>query len=215
MINMIENLSKLNIVRIGSHITFSSLKEIGIKIVESFCDIIEDFTLSHYNSPALDSIDAHFLTLVLQDTYEGHTLGITDADLKTRDDDEFYNSILGGKNPKNDVAVVSTKKLSPVTIDTDNDYELYVARTLKVSIHEVGHNLGLTDHASYQTADDGSLCPMSRGEFNKFGYIGYVRAIVDSRGFNFCDECMDFLEKTFRYRGKWAHLLKDGLQFAS
>lgn len=212
---MIENFSTLNIVRIGSHITFSSLQEIGIKILESFCDIIEDFNLSHYNSPVLDSIDAHFLTLILHDKYEGHTLGITDADLKTDDDDEFYNTILGGKNPKNDVAVVSTKKLSPVVINSENDYDLYVARTLKVSIHEVGHNLGLSDHASYQTADDGSLCPMSRGEFNKFGYVGYVRAIVDSRGLNFCDECADFLKKIYGHRSKWAKLLKDGLQYAS
>ena len=212
---MIDNLSKLNIVRVGSHITFSSLKEIGSKIVVSFLEIIEDFTLSHYDSPLLDSIDAHFLTLVLQDNYEGHTLGITDADLKTSDEDEFYNSILGGKNPDNDVAVVSTKKLSPKNINSDYDYDLYVSRALKVSIHEVGHNLGLIDHASYKTADDGSLCPMSRGEFNKFGYVGYVRAIVDSRGLNFCDECADFLKNTYIYRSKWTKLLKDGLHFAS
>jgi len=211
---MIENFSQLNIVRIGCHITFSSLKEIGIKIIESFSDIIEDFNLSHYNTPILDSIDAHFLTLILQEEYEGHTLGITDADLKTSDDDEFYNSILGGKNPKNDVAVVSTKKLGPAAIESENDYTLYVDRTLKVSLHEVGHNLGLTDHSSYQTANDGSLCPMSRGEFNKFGYIGYVRAIVDSRGFNFCDECTEFLKRIYGYRVKWTGLLKDGLQFA-
>jgi predicted Zn-dependent protease len=211
---MIENLSRLNIVRIGSHITFSSLKEIGIKIVGSFRDIIEDFTLSHYNTPVLDSIDAHFLTLILHDEYEGHTLGITDADLRTSDEDEFYNSILGGKNPENDVAVVSTKKLSPAEITSENDYDLYVARTLKVSLHEVGHNLGLTDHASYQTAQDGLLCPMSRGEFNKFGYFGYVRAIVDSRGLNFCEECTDFLKEIYRYRGNWVNFLRDGLQFA-
>jgi len=84
-----------------------------------------------------------------------------------------------------------------------------------ISIHEVGHNWGLSDHASYQTADDGSLCPMSRGEFNKFGYVGYVRAIVDSRGLNFCDECTDFLKKIYGYRSKWSTLLKDGLQLAS
>ena len=114
MIGMLDNLSTLNIVRIGSHITYSSLKEIGIKSMESFRGIIVEFTVSHYNSLVVDSIDAHFLTLILHDEYEGHTLGITDADLKTKDDDEFYNSIFGGKNPSNDVAVVSTKKLKKV-----------------------------------------------------------------------------------------------------
>ena len=39
---------------------------------------------------------------------------------------------------------------------------------------------------------------MSKGEFNKFGYGGYVKAIVDQRGFDFCDECVYFLEKSRR-----------------
>ncbi len=204
---MRQNLSKLNIVRIGSHITYSSLKEIGCKIVESFSDIIEEFTLSPYNTPSVDSIDANLLTIILHDEYEGHTLGITDADLKTREENEFYNSIFGGKNPRNDVAVVSTKRLSPPELNSEKDYDLYVARTSKVSLHEVGHNLGLTDHASYQASHDGSLCPMSRGEFNKFGYIGYVRAVIDSRGFDFCEECTEFLKKIYGYRNEWAKLL--------
>jgi len=45
----------------------------------------------------------------------------------------------------------------------------------------VGNNFGLVDHASYKLAPDGLLCPMSRGEFNKFGYRGYVKVIVDGR----------------------------------
>jgi hypothetical protein len=77
------------------------------------------------------------------------------------------------------------------------NYELFIARTLKVSLHEVGHNLGLTDHAAYRKAPDGTLCPMSRGEFNKFGYKGYVQAIVDGRGFRFCDDCSDFLSRAY------------------
>ncbi|MBW1696789.1 MAG: hypothetical protein JRH18_16945 [Deltaproteobacteria bacterium] len=211
---MLHNLSNLNIVRIGSYISYSSLKELGDRILESFRGLIEEFKLSHLDSPFLDSIDAQLLTMILHDQYGGHTLGITDADLKTRDEDEFYNSIFGGKNPKNDVAVVSTKKLSPPEIKSDADYNLYVARTLKVSLHEVGHNFGLTDHASYKVAKDGALCPMSKGEFNKFGYMGYVRAIIDSRGLNFCDECTYFLNKMQAYRNKISKLLKDGMQLA-
>ena len=130
---MIADLSKLNIVRIGSHITYSSLKEIGMKIIESLGDIIEEFSLFHFNTPVIDSVDANLLTLILHDEYEGHTLGITDADLKIRDEDEFYNSVFGGKNPNNNVAVVSTKKLAPPQIDSEKDYKLYVNRTLKVA----------------------------------------------------------------------------------
>ena len=159
---MLTDTSKLNLVRIGSDITYSSLKKIGDGISESFDGLIEEVNVSHHDSPVVDSIDAQLLTMILDEEFGGHILGITDADLKTRDDDEFYNSILGGKNPRNDVAVVSTKKLIPLNLNSDLEYELFIDRTLKVSLHEVGHNLGLTDHASYKHTAQGTLCPMSR-----------------------------------------------------
>lgn len=199
---MLQNNYKLNLVRIGSDITYSSLKEIGSGLLASFTGIINEIDLAHYESPLIDSIDAQLLTLILGDEYVGNTLGITDADLKIDDGDEFYNSILGGKNPNNDVAVVSTKKLIPTKMVSEAQIDLYVDRTTKVALHEVGHNFGLTDHASFKPAADGSLCPMSRGEYNKFGYRGYVRAIVDGRGFSFCDECRHFLRSVYG----WQHL---------
>jgi len=212
---MRENRSVLNIVRIGSYISFSSLKEIGNTILESFQGIIDEFRLLHHDGPLIESIDAYLLTTILHEEFGGLILGITDVDLKTKDTDEFYNSIFGGKNPQNDVAVVSTKKLSPKTINSKEDYNLFIDRTLKVSLHEVGHNFGLTDHGSYKATPDGSLCPMSKGEFNKFGYRGYVKAIIDGRGLRFCDECTYFLRKTCGYRSQLAGLLKDGLEFLS
>lgn len=208
---MLKNISKLNLVRVGSYITYSSLKEIGNGLLESFRGIIGEISLSHHESPVVDSIDAQLLTLILGEEYCGNTLGITDADLKVDDEDEFYNSIIGGKNPKNDVAVVSTKKLTPRNMVSDKEIDLFIDRTTKVALHEVGHNLGLTDHASFKPATDGSLCPMSRGEFNKFGYRGYVRAIVDGRGLKFCDECSDFLRSIYGYRRASKGLIKDGL----
>jgi len=209
---MLSDTSKLNLVRIGSDITHSSLKKIGDGISESFEGIIEEINVSHHDSPVVDSIDAQLLTMILDQEYGGHILGITDADLKTRDDDEFYNSILGGKNPRNDVAVVSTKKLIPLPLDSDMEYELFIDRTLKVSLHEVGHNLGLTDHASYRHTAEGTLCPMSRGEFNKFGYRGYVKVIIDGRGLIFCDECTHFLKSVYgSITPSTTKLLKDSL----
>jgi predicted Zn-dependent protease len=208
---MIKKPSELNIVRIGSDITFSSLKKIGSGIIESFRGIIKEVNFLHHDSPVVESIDAQLLTMILDEEYAGPTLGITDADLKTDDDDEFYNSILGGKNPKNDVAVVSTNKLTPQKIDSDRGYDLFIDRTLKVSLHEVGHNFGLTDHASFQPASNSRLCPMSRGEFNKFGYRGYVKVIVDGRGRNFCEECIHFLKSVYHPGLPPAKFLKDAL----
>jgi hypothetical protein len=208
---MLKISSKLNIVRIGSYITYSSLKKIGDGILESFRGVINDIELTHHDSPVVESIDAQLLTMILEEEYGGHTLGITDADLKTDDDDAFYNSILGGKNPKNDVAVVSTNKLTPQNITSEREYDLFIDRTLKVSLHEVGHNFGLTDHASYRLAQYGLLCPMSRGEFNKFGYRGYVKVIIDGRGLNFCDECIGFIKNVYGRERPSERLLKDAL----
>jgi hypothetical protein len=212
---MLENISKLNLVRIGSDITYSSLKKIGDDLLGSFYGIIGEVDLLHHDSPMIDSIDAQLLTLILGEEYIGNTLGITDADLKIDDGDEFYNSIIGGKNPKNDVAVVSTKKLTPRRMDSDEEIDLFIDRTTKVALHEVGHNFGLTDHASFKPAPDGSLCPMSRGEFNKFGYRGYVRAIVDGRGLKFCDECSGFLTARVKRAGKGRDCLSCKLEAAS
>jgi predicted Zn-dependent protease len=194
------NTSVLHIVRTGSDITFSSLKVIGGRILDAFDGAIQAFELTRHPTPVVDRIDAYLLTMVLDQEYGGHVLGITDADLQTDDADEFYNSIFGGKNPRNDVAVVSTRKLCPDRIDSQRAYARFLDRTLKVSLHEVGHNLGLTDHAAFRTTPEGTLCPMSRGGSNKFGYVGYLRAIIDGRGTTFCDECLYFLRQIHGHR---------------
>jgi len=70
---MLENISKLNIVRIGSYITHSSLKEIGNKLLESFQGKIKEFKVSHYDSLVIDNINAYLLTMILDEKYGGHT----------------------------------------------------------------------------------------------------------------------------------------------
>jgi len=62
---MLKGVSKLNIVRIGSYITYSSLKYIGAGILESFGGMIDEVELSHHNSPVVESIDALLLTMIL------------------------------------------------------------------------------------------------------------------------------------------------------
>lgn len=194
---MLGDIDNLTIVRVGNVVSYSTLKWIGDRLSSAFQGIIRRVAVTHHESPISGSIDAYLLTMILNSEYRGHILGITDADLKTRDADEFYNVIIGGKNPRNDVAVVSTRKLCPDRIESDKDYELFVERTLKVALHEVGHNLGLTDHGHYAFATGGALCPMSKGEFNKFGYQGYVRVVIDGRGVTFCDDCDRFLKMMY------------------
>jgi hypothetical protein len=58
-------------------------------------------------------------------------------------------------------------------------------------------------------ARDGMLCPMSRGEYNKFGYKGYIKIIIDGRGQQFCDDCAYFLNKIYGYKCSAKNILKD------
>ena len=77
---MLGNRSRLNIVRIGNNISYSSLKEVGNEILNSFQGVINEFQLSHHSSPYIGSIDAQLLTMILHEEIGGHTLGITDAE---------------------------------------------------------------------------------------------------------------------------------------
>jgi len=52
---------------------------------------------------------------------------------------------------------------------------------------------------------------MSKGEFNKFGYLGYIRIIIDGRGLTFCDECTNFLTRSHGFHHRTVNVLKDGL----
>ena len=90
---MVGNALIIHIIRAGSDISYSSLEIIGNRISDSSRGTIKEFKLARHKAPIVDSIDAYFLTKILHQEYEGHVLGITDADLKTNDEDEFYNSI--------------------------------------------------------------------------------------------------------------------------
>ncbi|MBC8463717.1 MAG: hypothetical protein H8D61_01935, partial [Deltaproteobacteria bacterium] len=110
---MLEKRTQLNIVRIGSYMTFSSLKEIGKRIVETFAGLIGEFSLSHYNAPVVESIDAYLLTMVLHDKYGGPILCITDPDLKNSDREEYYKSLVGGENTQKKVALGFPHQIHP------------------------------------------------------------------------------------------------------
>lgn len=201
MIGNLETLSNLNIISIDRNVEYATLQKIAEKIKESFADIIKQTNIGTLKNPFLediniDSIDTFLLTMILNQSYpNSHTLGITSAELTTKDQDAPYGIVTGGKNPRNDVAVISTKRLAS---RKNPEYNLLIDRTAKVAIHEVGHNLGLTDHRDFQSAKDGNLCPMSKGELNKFGYEGYVKAVIDQRGLILCDDCKRFLRQVYK-----------------
>ena len=196
---IIQNFARLNIVRISCDIIPSGMKSIKHGVAEAFNDTIGEINILIDDSPYFSSIDAFFITMVIANDYPGNSLGITDANLKTKDEDAVYNTLLGGKNPNNDSAVISTKWLAPPKIEFDNEWELYLSRIIKEVIHEAGHNYGLIDHQPNEMASDGNLCPMSRGDkFKNYDIPGYVKYVVDRRGFRFCEDCGNFIKNIYK-----------------
>jgi archaemetzincin len=76
----------------------------------------------------------------LEKTHGGRILGITKDDMYT----EGLNFIFGQAKLKGRVAIVSICRLDPSFFHQPRDDELLELRTVKETIHEVGHVLGLS-----------------------------------------------------------------------
>ena len=172
--------------------TFTTLKKIGESILNSFDGAISRYSLAHHDAPVYSRIDATLLALLLDEQFGGHVLGITDADLICKDD--FFDSIFAGKLTKSDVALVSLRRLEMPGFTSKIDRETLMQRLTKASLHEIGHNFGLDHHYSLRKGGDGQLCPMSKGNYNKYGEVSYIRAIIDGRGYRFCNECYESIK---------------------
>jgi len=190
-----DALASLKLVRIGEPISETSLRSFAQKIVDSFLHLIHDVALIQYDPPPFEAIEAKLLTRSLDQEVGGHILGVTGADLFDSSCDDFFSFMFGGKDNSNDVAVVSTRRLQSDGAEVAP--ELAGARLLKVAIHELGHNFGLLHHYGHDKADDGAYCPMTKGDFNRFGERAYVRAVIDARGFRFCRGCENFLRERY------------------
>jgi predicted Zn-dependent protease len=190
-----DALASLKLVRIGDPLSESSLHAFAEQIVASFLDLIHHVALIQYDPPPFEAIEARLLTRSLDEEVGGHILGVTGADLFDSSCDDFFSFMFGGKDNSNDVAVVSTRRLQGDGAEVPP--ELAGARLLKVAIHELGHNFGLLHHYGHDKADDGAYCPMTKGDFNRFGERAYVRAVIDARGFRFCRGCETFLRERY------------------
>ena len=186
---MENTLSTLKVFSVGSAINSGFGEALFEPIREAFDGVIRRLRFLDYESPALDSIEAGLLTQVLDLEVGGHVLGITDAELVDDSGTDFFRFMFGGKDRRNHVAVVSTRRISMY------DPQRVAARLLKISLHELGHNFGLVHHYSFVSVDQGGCCPMSKGDFNRHGERGYLRSVIDARGLHFCDSCRAFMRK--------------------
>ncbi len=184
-----HRLSTLKVVRFGSALEGGAIGKLGQHLVRAFRRTIDRIELVERDPLPVDQIEAGLLTQVLDADVGGHILGITDADLFDSRGEDFSRFMFGGKDHRNDVAVVSTRRLR------ERDQALTIERLVKVSLHELGHNFGLVHHYTLATGDDGDLCPMTKGELNRYGERGYLQAVIDARGFSFCRPCTEFVRR--------------------
>ena len=182
-----HRLSELKLVRIGKPIRWRALERLAEHVQAAFGRVLGSVETVERETLPVEEIEAGLLTQALAVEVGGHILAVTEIDLVDSRSEDFSRYMFGGKDNRNDVAVVSTRRLQRP------DRPLPLERLIKVALHELGHNFGLVHHYSLVDARDG-YCPMTKGDFNRYGERGYLRAVVDARGFSFCRDCLRFIE---------------------
>jgi archaemetzincin len=105
----------------------------------------------------------------LSEKFKGKTLGITDKDLYA----ENLNFVFGQAYCPGNYALISIQRLNPTFYKQKPNENLFMERTVKESVHEVGHMLGL-GHCQIST------CVMS---------FSNTVGDVDRKSKNFCQGC--------------------------
>ena len=162
------------------------LELVAERILAALAGSVKRLRLVDHDGPGVDRIEAPLLTRVLEQEVGGHVLGITDADLVDESGPDFFDYVFGCKDNRNQVAVVSTRRLGSARPGRA------LARLLKVGLHEIGHNFGLGHHYDFDPVGDG-YCPIHKGDFNRHGERSYVRSVIDARALTFCESCRRFL----------------------
>jgi archaemetzincin len=110
------------------------------------------------------------------------TLGIVDVDLYVPD----LNFVFGEADVVTRMAVIATKRLRPEYYALAQDERLFLERTLKESVHELGHTYGL------------GHCPDKKCVM----HFSNSLADTDLKSCSFCDNCRRSLMSTKRLRGQ-------------
>ena len=180
---------RVKVVRIGETLDADGLERLSHVVRRAFRHLVAGLDIVRYEPPPFDEIEASLLTSVLEQEVGGHILGVTNADLIDPHAEGFHQYMFGGKDNRNEVAVVSTRRLRR------RSGRVAVQRVIKVALHELGHNFGLGHHYRFEPASPSGYCPMSKGDFNGYGERGYQRAVIDARGFGFCRSCRELMRR--------------------
>jgi len=117
----------------------------------------------------------HFLNSLAKSRVRGKIVGISDVDLYTKN----YDFIFGLADPIREVAVVSVLRLKPIVYGLYQDSTLFLARSLKETLHELGHLYGL------------GHCPRDECAM----HFSYSLLETDIKSTHFCSSCKRDLQK--------------------
>jgi archaemetzincin len=109
-------------------------------------------------------------------------LGIVDVDLYVPD----LNFVFGEADVATKMAVIATKRLRPEYYGSAQDERLFLERTLKESVHELGHTYGL------------GHCPNNKCVM----HFSNSLADTDIKSSSFCDSCRRNLISIKRLKGQ-------------
>ena len=181
--------TRVKLVKVGEALDGEAIERLVMGIKRAFRHLVAGLDIVPYEPPPFEEIEASLLTSVLDQEVGGHILGVTEADLIDANATGFHQFMFGGKDNRNEVAIVSTRRLRRRSGD------LAVERVVKVALHELGHNFGLGHHYRFEPAGASGYCPMSKGDYNGYGERGYLRAVIDARGFSFCRSCRELMRR--------------------
>jgi archaemetzincin len=109
---------------------------------------------------------------------KGYTLAICDVDLYV----EGLNFVFGEANPLNKICIISLTRLRQEYYGLSKDNNLFLLRSLKEAIHELGHIFGLSHCPDPKCVMHFSNCLLD----------------TDKKDFNFCSLCKRKLKDVHR-----------------
>jgi predicted Zn-dependent protease len=164
----------LNIVQVGGVLSSSRFNDYSGQMKDSLSGIVEIRCVNHARLMS----DVASLAKSLHESYGDNTFGVLPSELSSGDG--IYLSI-------DKIYLMSTSMLR-----RNSGSESDLRRLLQLSLHGIGHMLGLSDHST-----NGKRCVMVDGD-PLIGERRYLSDIVDRRETYFCDGCIGTMHLIYR-----------------
>ena len=134
--------------------------------------------LSSFNPKRRQYHSSLILEELSKDKLKGYTLAVCDVDLYV----EGLNFVFGEANPFNKICIISLTRLKQEYYGLPKDNNLFLLRSLKEAVHELGHVFGISHCANPK-------CVM---------HFSNSLLDTDRKDFNFCNLCKRKIKNVHR-----------------